>query len=827
MSRFCGEKNTAPILDAAARWRDVALLQDGSVFTARHLWTTKGLQALDKFFIQQPDAGEGNFWGKLKGQLSQTDPEVKHLMAEMTWMMLLCPSNILASKKREQVANVWGWSGETLPDSSKAYLTDSILGGIGSAGPGFNNHRWREVEFCINFGLAFKGLPLAERKRILQDGWTFAEWLASVPGADVRQLRHMLLFLLFPDSFERIFGQTDRRAVVVAFGGKKASEAARMEPLEIDRALSEIRKKLEGEYHTSDIDFYISPVEERWKSDEALAEVITESKQEMVEGNQISELVTKFVAQARAGNNLVVRDYIDKYRDLEVRVSFGQGNFARVPWIAFLTQGQKVQKGIYPVLLLFREQNILLLCYGVSQTNPPVSSWKDVGGVTTVNALFKKKYGTTPPNYDNSYVLSEYDLNKPLPIHELAAKLDWLIDRYKAVTQSIVSTAPPAGRQDPAQAAVSFSSALRQSLVSFGAGHEDLIRSFVASIATKPFIILTGLSGSGKTQIAIRFGEWLGPDQLYVAPVRPDWTGSESLLGYEDGLRPQPKGFAAWQVPGVLEFMLQAADDPSQPYVLLLDEMNLAHVERYFADVLSGMESGEPCLPNLSKDEEGTWRLKSLHDKRIPFPRNLWVIGTVNVDETTYVFSPKVLDRANTFEFRVEGKDLQLTSGKPIKCSSGDPALVRGLLEITCDDKWQHDHPAKFRNELEEKLRQLHDVLSRYVLEFGHRVFYESLRFAALADKIGMGGLEPVLDRIVMQKVLPRLHGSRRKLEHPLLALAHFCRDLPGEVAADDKLLAIKSEQQGDAPPKLPISYAKVCRMIRSLRANQFASFTE
>ena len=66
-------------------------------------------------------------------------------------------------------------------------------------------------------------------------------------------------------------------------------------------------------------------------------------------------------------------------------------------------------------------------------------------------------------------------------------------------------------------------------------------------------------------------------------------------------------------------------------------------------------------------------------------------------------------------------------------------------------------------------------------MEFGHRVFYESLRFAALAEAAGLTTMESVLDRIVMQKVLPRLHGSRRRLELPLLALAQFCRDLPDE----------------------------------------------
>ena len=85
---------------------------------------------------------------------------------------------------------------------------------------------------------------------------------------------------------------------------------------------------------------------------------------------------------------------------------------------------------------------------------------------------------------------------------------------------------------------------------------------------TKPLVILTGLSGSGKTQIAIRFGEWLGADRMLVVPVRPDWTGAEALFGYEDALKPIDGGRAAWSVPETLQFFLKAGANPVFPYQL-------------------------------------------------------------------------------------------------------------------------------------------------------------------------------------------------------------------------------------------------------------------
>ena len=131
-----------------------------------------------------------------------------------------------------------------------------------------------------------------------------------------------------------------------------------------------------------------------------------------------------------------------------------------------------------------------------------------------------------------------------------------------------------------------------------------------------------------------------------------------------------------------------------------------------------------------------------------------------------------------------------------MKCSPGDPALVRGLLTLARDDGWQQTNPASFQDGLNRRLRQLHQVLSRYGLEFGHRVLYESLRFAALAEKAGLNSMELVLDRLVMQKILPRLHGARRRLESPVLALMHFSRDLPDEIATDEQLPGLQLEIQ-------------------------------
>jgi 5-methylcytosine-specific restriction protein B len=183
----------------------------------------------------------------------------------MLWLLLLCPSNTGPAKKRSTVEEVWRWSGEELPSAAGTCLADHVLGGIGSAGPGFNNHRWRELVFCINVLLRFKRLNQAERQAALGDPWVFAEWLEGVPDSASRQFRHMLLFLLYPDDFERIFGRLDRKAVAIAFSGLTQQAINAMSPLELDRTLRRVRSELEERYPGQSLDYYFPPLRDLWK----------------------------------------------------------------------------------------------------------------------------------------------------------------------------------------------------------------------------------------------------------------------------------------------------------------------------------------------------------------------------------------------------------------------------------------------------------------------------------------------------------------------------------------------------------------------------------
>ncbi|MCP3811309.1 hypothetical protein NLX62_03030 [Mycobacteriaceae bacterium Msp059] len=358
-----------------------------------------------------------------------------------------------------------------------------------------------------------------------------------------------------------------------------------------------------------------------------------------------------------------------------------------------------------------------------------------------------------------------------------------------------------------------FAAAVEASGLRFPEG-SNLVRSFVSSLLAKPFAILTGLAGSGKTQLAMRLGEWFGTDEHgrhrhVVVPVRPDWTGPESIFGYEDALRASASGAPVWFVPEAFEFVLRAANDPEHPYLLILDEMNLAHVERYFSDFLSGVESRRPVLPDLVFDQRcRQWVLRDVEAQRLPLPRNLFVVGTVNVDETTYMFSPKVLDRAFTFEFRVTSDELDAELQRPIAAPAGEGHRVRAFASLAERDDWQQEHPHPARDEIVSTLRAAHTILAGANQEFGHRTLYEILRFCAFFAATGDSSVYTALDLAMMQKVLPKVHGSRRRVEPVLTELAK---------------LAL-----GEGPaPRLSLTHHKIARMLESVRANQFVSFAE
>ena len=175
----------------------------------------------------------------------------------------------------------------------------------------------------------------------------------------------------------------------------------------------------------------------------------------------------------------------------------------------------------------------------------------------------------------------------------------------------------------------------------------SLVENFYLGLKAKPFVILAGTSGTGKTRLVRLFAEAINAEYKLVS-VRPDWSDSSDLFGHVD--------LNQKFVPGaVIEFVKQAELNPTKPYFLCLDEMNLARVEYYMSDILSAIETrrfdGTRIITDPIDVKYGNDSTAAGRYGNVILPGNLYIVGTVNMDETTFPFSKKVLDRANTIEF--------------------------------------------------------------------------------------------------------------------------------------------------------------------------------
>lgn len=346
---------------------------------------------------------------------------------------------------------------------------------------------------------------------------------------------------------------------------------------------------------------------------------------------------------------------------------------------------------------------------------------------------------------------------------------------------------------------------------------DDLIENFYLSLKSKPFVILAGTSGTGKTRLVKLFAEAIGA-KMKLVPVRPDWSDSSDLFGHTDLS-------GNFQPGAIIDFIKQAEWNSDTPYFLCLDEMNLARVEYYLSDFLSVIETRDRKAngkietdPLVDVDYYKDNDAKAKYG-RVFIPENLYIVGTVNMDETTFPFSKKVLDRANTIEFSYVNLMSMVGDKKETVAQKLDNSFLKTdyLYLRDCDD-----------SELIESicfdLEELNQILVKANLHVGYRVRDEISFYLMNNKKADLLSNEAAFDNEIMQKILPRVQGSSAAIKDVLSELFIKCAGdytgFSGISAYEQMESYIESKEC-----KYPNSAKKIKFMMRRYEEDGFTSY--
>ena len=335
--------------------------------------------------------------------------------------------------------------------------------------------------------------------------------------------------------------------------------------------------------------------------------------------------------------------------------------------------------------------------------------------------------------------------------------------------------------------------------------NSNFAHRYITSLMSKPFIILSGNSGTGKTRIAKAFAQYLevkledNEKNWLLIPVGADWTDNTKILGFYNPLADNGKG--KYETSSILR-LIELANLPENkdiPFFIILDEMNLSHVERYFADFLSHMET-----PEIDFILDG-------YSGSLKYPKNLFIVGTVNIDETTYMFSPKVLDRANVIEFIPEKESVLDLFKTPLNSKDNILVAHTNFAKLFLNKSLDIRNGYSKLNgdmilELQGIFSTLYDLLEKCGYEFSYRTVREIRQYISAAYELTSNAndfnLNSVLDEAIIQKILPKIHGSKREIGELLDELEQLCSD-----------------------KKLELSLRKVQKMKGKLAKVQYASF--
>lgn len=333
---------------------------------------------------------------------------------------------------------------------------------------------------------------------------------------------------------------------------------------------------------------------------------------------------------------------------------------------------------------------------------------------------------------------------------------------------------------------------------------------YLTALRTKPFMLLAGISGTGKSRIVREMAKacWTPEEDEYgkncprnfcMVQVKPNWHDSSDLIGYVSRINGEK-----YVVGPFLRFVAKAIQDPKRPYFLCLDEMNLAPVEQYFAEYLSVIESRklqdghietDPIVPYenteaygslidqlFDSDEERKAYKTEEGGKRLTIPENLFVVGTVNMDETTFSFSRKVLDRAMTIEMN----EVNLHGGLEAGGAAEFGYIGEDLMGEAAEGRDIYADNQALCEDVIEYLGKVNDILEGTPFKIAYRTRNEFLLYAVNRLHFATDSeLWQTLDEMTSMKVLSRIEGDNERCERVLREMKQLLTETVGEHAPD------------------------------------------
>ena len=456
--------------------------------------------------------------------------------------------------------------------------------------------------------------------------------------------------------------------------------------------------------------------------------------------------------------------------------------------------GDKFEDGLKSILSTF----IIDCCYKIKKPDGAeiVFNLENICKVLENgdSALFKSGETVGPLRVLNSYIsenmLPDIVKGKGVYSADNLENLKWKAPMFSTSLDLVVRHLP--GQVDNQKTPVSLSEI------------NQTYRPYITAIKSKPFLLLAGISGTGKSRIVRELARacWDVDSPEYTAhkpknyemvQVKPNWHDSSELIGYVSRINGEQ-----YVVGPFLRFMVKAILDPNTPYFLCLDEMNLAPVEQYFAEFLSVIESRKQengkVVTDPIVDYEPTEAYKNLIDqlfdddeiraeylkeeggKRLSIPQNLIVVGTVNMDETTFSFSRKVLDRAMTIEMN----EVDLAGGLDQKHEIIGKLNFDDLVGTNAEGVDVYSDNQEVCDKAIIYLQKINEVLEGTPFKVAYRTRNEFLLYVVNnlpyrkdEDSDELDEEEVVaraLDEITSMKVLSRIEGDDQKVKEELLA---------------------------------------------------------